>query len=363
MSGHYSFNGVHPEQPIRKVNTTFVPVALAGSTLGLAPEQVINAFNLREAKLGTTRVDATVFLTVKIGGVERAWSARACQSIVTNEAGGVVGGYLAVRDIVPGTLVFAHTVFATNVIDNGSGDLVLANSPTTVVGSVDYATGRVGYTTGSALGDVTVAFSYTGYVDVQDTANTSVASTNGAGTAAQTTTLGYPSVPGTISGADATAGPNTITIVDDGRGNLIQTNGASLTLNEVVGTINYKTGAIVVAGLSNNITTSITWTFRRNVFGKTLSAGGARTTIELTPSNGSAWNAAVASPTDLATSGALFPGVLAGFVCEYLVTGSTTPGSVVVEYVASGEDQFYIPNLVKDRSGIREAVYRDGVAY
>ena len=240
--------------------------------------------------------------------------------------GNDVAGQLPNRSIVAGTVLFTLSGAGNNVEDDGNGILV-DEGTTDVRGSIDYETGVYSFTASGTPDNVTVAYDHTDFVSVA-ASDTTTEDTGGATGSAVSFVHGVPIAPGSYVSADA----GSITVKDDGKGNIVQDNTAA---HAVVGTIDYNTGAVAYTVTGTINASNMDATFRRDVLSKELSAGGGALHLETLPEQGSAYAAAISGPSNQETGGD--GEVELGLFAE---TTDQTDGAVLFTVNHMGDDTF-----------------------
>lgn len=190
-------------------------------------------------------------------------------------------GKLGQKDIVPGTVSITNGGAPATIVDvdvagdpTPNGELYDTGTAT-LRGTINRVTGVIDFTYGAAPTEpVRITYQHTDYTDFASPSQSTVTATGGVdpGVTPFVQTLGFGRVnPYSIAMADGGAQ----TYVDDGKGNIVETTGASA---DKVGTVDYARGIITLnetgtGALTGNMTT--TYTF--NPFAALLAkAGGAK---------------------------------------------------------------------------------------
>lgn len=351
----YNFNGIGTSPDAVKSTELFVGGLPQNGLNNPVPETYWDAYRCTGLSAAVTRGTSNVFVTVRIGGVLRSVSGRYTTADSTGST--TAAGRLPNNNITPLSVTFTHGGAGNNVADNGSGILVDSGT-STARGVIDYTTGVYSYTASGAKGATTVAYTHTDYVDIpSDTAISTETSTNGAGTKAHVGATAYPVVPNTFTAVDDSSGPSTCTLFDDGKGNVIQT----LSANAVVGTINYKTGAISLAGLDTNIDTKLTYTYNRNMFGRTVAAGGGRINDLFVPEGAQDYFGHVTdAPADDAVYSGRMRHVKMAVFAEALTADRNTKVAITANY--TGDDTFLLATITRQTNPMEQAAIT-GVHY
>jgi len=180
-------------------------------------------------------------------------------------------GRLQHKAIVPrtaaGLLGITITDASQTLVDDGEGVMLLQGT-TTVVGSIDYATGLIDVTfPAAAVLPVQAAYTHADYTDFLSPQQAIPV----------TPTTGFPfafATPfGRVAAGTVAFTVGALTFVDDGRGNIIETTAAG---EGNRGTIDYATGLITLtsssAALGANITSG---TYNFNPFAQRVGGGGS----------------------------------------------------------------------------------------
>lgn len=342
---NYTFHGIgHKPDDIKQLELRFGALR-SGGLLNYVPDKFWEAQRVMRIALSSRRGTQNLFAAVRIGGVARTVTSLNMEADETSAT--TAAGQLPFNNITPSTVTFTHGGAANNITDDGNG-LLVDSGTSTQRGTINYTTGEYSYTASNTKGLTTCTFTHTDYVDVPGASDESETSTNGAGSKTHTGTTAYPVVPTTFTAVDDSSGPSTCTVTDDGRGRLIQT----LSAEKVVGTIDYKTGAISMSGLDTNIDTKLTYTYRRNVLGKTIAAGGAEVELNLLPGDDSVYgNFITDSPANLADGGDPMRHVKMTVAVEPVAADNYGELMAIVSY--RGKDTFLLSSLNSLTRGIR----------
>jgi hypothetical protein len=246
----------------------------------------------------------------------------------TNEhlvALGVAGnrfvGKLAFGKIVKGSMSITNAGAPATIVDDSAGNLVDTGT-TTKRGTIDYVNGIIDFTYGAGpTKPVRATYQHTDYSDFDSPAQTTVKATGAvtpSGGSPFTVQLGFGRVnPGSISIVDG----GTFTFVDDGKGNLVQTDVTASTAK--VGTVDYTTGLLTFTSASGALTGNMTVTYKFNPFATALAGGGGQKGVELFPGaipelSSAAWAAGIKSDANVAlwgegTSGSLASALIGQF--------------------------------------------------
>lgn len=243
------------------VLTLLLHAPAGGARSRLAGVQVVNS--------GETRAE----LRLRHQGQSKAVATE--QLVAFDQGANLYVGRLQFGAITPGTFVATEAGALADVEDDGLGVLHDVGIPANVRGTIDYTTGVISLQwPGAVTQPATAAYTHTDYTDFASPAQTSPSHTppgaTGTGGVPEVFSTGTGRVnPGSVS---FSTNGGALTFVDDGKGNIIETTGASAA---VAGVIDYATGIITITTATVALTAvAFTVAFTFNVFA-TLLAGGA----------------------------------------------------------------------------------------
>lgn len=340
--GEYSFNGVGNEPNAKKMSSQMIGALPFGSLQNAKPQLDVLAERVVAAEFRTVKGDDNVRVITRVGG--KTTSVSGLPTVADSTGANTAAGVLPNRSITPGTVLFTHGGAGSNVEDDGEG-VLQDEGGGTARGTIDYESGEYSYEASGAKGETTVAYDHTDYISVSG-GSQSENSTDGAGSPNFSDSTAYPIVPGTLVMDDQ--GTPSQTFVDDGKGNVIQTNAA----DAVVGTVNYGTGAISFTA-AGNITTSTDITYDRDLYSKTIAAGGGHLTMQYVPDGGDFYQDAIKSPPVANQGGAYTPSVKLGFFAEAVAANGNN--ALRVNVTSKGEDTFQNPDLSKRNDALEDA--------
>ncbi len=340
--GEYSFNGVGTPPDADKNASLMLGANRKGTLQNSKPPVVALAERVVAVNLRAVRGSADIRTIVKVGGKVITVTGREA----TNDKTGAntAAGVLPNLNLVPGSITFHLSGAGNDIEDDGNGVLVDVGT-STVRGSINYETGAYSFTGSGAITNLTVDYQHTDYISVSDGAATPEVDTTGAGTVAQTHTTSFPIVPGTWSAADTGAQ----TYVDDGKGNVIQTNPAQ---HLKVGTIDYVNGVVTITASAAVIAVSLTHNYTKDKYNKKVAAGGGYVNNQFLPDGGEAYADAVKAVPTPALGGADIPAVKLGIFAES--TSATDEGALRANFTYRAQDTFENASMQPKQDAVEE---------
>ena len=224
--------------------------------------------------------EAEAHLRLRHGGTEKTITAEILGALLVGTD--ILRGALQFKKLTAGSLVFTEAGALPTVIDDGNGNLVDQAVPTTVLGTVDYGNGIIDldYTAAVTL-PATLAYKHGDDEDFATLQLSASKATGGGGSGGtseliQTQLLGV-DIGRVNPGSIAISEGGALTFVDDGKGNIIQTNAN----NNKVGVVDYATGLIDISTATGNLAGTIATLFTINPFAAVLRPGAGKKLFDL----------------------------------------------------------------------------------
>ena len=238
------------------------------------------------------------------------------------------------RSLVANSIRIIDAGALADIVDDGNGTLHDDGIPANVRGTVDYVKGEIDATFGAGITlPVTINYDHTDYTDFATGDIVTSKATGGGGSGSdevlQAQLAGVNQgmlVPFTITVTEGGA----LTFVDDGLGNIIQTN----TGNDVVGSVDYATGEVIIGTASGNLAGTILLTAQITPFGNIVQPGGAAKLLDVyavPPYAASVWGIGTVNDNRLALVG------------QCRSAGQT---NLVTKWFHFGEDPYRVQNLI-----------------
>lgn len=219
-------------------------------------------------------------LRLKHGGTEKTQTDELLVGLRVG-ATNVFRGQLQFKGLVAGSVLVEDGGALPDLVDDGQGNLNEATTGTKR-GEIDYINGTIDFDYGAAITlPVTITYNHGDDEDFATGTLTATKTSSGEGSAgdseliqAQLAGIDVGRInPGSVSVSDGGG----LTFVDDGKGNIVQTN----TGDNVVGSVDYATGLIDINDASADLTGTITTTFTMNPFAAVLSPGAGKKLMDL----------------------------------------------------------------------------------
>lgn len=233
----------------------------------------------------------------------------------------VYSGALQYKSIVPGSVSFTNAGAPPTIVDDGQGnlyDMGFVGVAANLRGTINYALGTFTLTYGAApTQPVRATYQHTDAVDFASALQTT---TKAAGALPYTIQSGFGRVnPGSVTLTDGTR-----TWIDDGKGNIIETVGASAIVK--AGTIDYATGIVTLTAGDAPVGT-VTYTYTFNPFaGLVVKAAGCKLLdlmgeSQLPELTTQAWAAGIKNETTLSLWGETRDTQQSNLVCQWFFFG------------------------------------------
>lgn len=260
LEGSYQFGGIGAAEAKPRENEyrSGVPPAGVGLT-ALLSMPVLRTTGVRVMNQGS--FDALIVLGH--GNKEKAVTGEHLVNAFVSTT--VYRGKLQFGAIKPTTVSITAAAGGSTPITDPAGDGILKDTGGVARGTIDYRTGAFQITFGTATTAPVVA-AYT-HTDFTQFASPTQTKTQAAAAVPFVMAASFGRVvPRSVSMTDGV-----VTVVDDGKGNMVETTGGTQVLR---GTIDYATGVVTLTSISVPLVGTVTMTFTFNPFGALLVRGG-----------------------------------------------------------------------------------------
>lgn len=329
---NYNFTGVQNAEQQDRMDEVRCGAPRFGAQLALllfAPAARTEGVHLMNA------ADHAVETWLRHAGTEKTVTGARLEGLGAAGQTSLVGN-LQHKGIVPRTAAGTKGITITDstgspqvLVDDGEGNL-LVQGTTTVVGTIDYANGRVDATLpGNIVYPISADYVHTDYTDFVSPQQ-AIPSTP---TAAFSFSFSLPFgrvVAGSVAFTDGA-----LTFVDDGRGLIIETTAAG---EAVRGSIDYATGVVTMDSSSAALGGNFTGTFNFNPFAARIAGGGAAKLLDI---YGNGIPELTSEPFADGIKGESFIG-LVGKAAEAALPGSNQGGFLITQWAHFGEDPYRV---------------------
>jgi hypothetical protein len=260
LEGSYSFAGIGAAEAKPRENEyrSGVPYAGVGLT-ALLSMPALRTTGVRVMNQGA----ADALIVLGHGNKEKAVTGELLTKAFVSTT--VYRGKLQFGAVKPKSVSITAAAGGSTPLTDPAGDGVLKDTASVSRGTINYRTGEFNITFGTAVTEPVVA-AYT-HTDFSQFASPTQTKTQAAAAVPFVMQASFGRVvPRSVSMTDGV-----VTVVDDGKGNMIETTGGGAVLR---GTIDYATGVVTLTSISVPLVGTVTMTFTFNPFGALLVKGG-----------------------------------------------------------------------------------------